>query len=93
MRIGTTLLAAGAVGLAGLVFASVAEAGTPWSCVCDGKTKRFIGATRACELDMYQRTHKSLDGYKLRGPRCTRADFIAWNSQACREEGCKPPKR
>lgn len=86
------LLAAGAVGLALVAMVPAADAGTPWSCMCEGKKKRFIGATRACEIDMYQRTHKTLDGYKFRGPSCTRAQFIAWNARACRQEGCKPLK-
>jgi hypothetical protein len=92
MRIYKSLLAVSAMGLVSFSIAPAVEAGTPWSCVCDGKKKRFIGATKACELDAYFRAHKTLEGYSRRGPSCTRAQFVAWNTRACREEGCKPVK-
>jgi hypothetical protein len=69
-----------------------ATAGTPWSCVCKGQPKRFIGATHACEHGLYRGTKQ----YTTRGPtkwylpRCTTNQFKAWNRQACRQEGCAP---
>ena len=88
-----TLKALAATGLALLVFAPAAEAGQPWSCICDGKPKRYIASTHMCEKDLYKKSKKPVaQGFKLLVPACTRAQFIAWNTRACKQEGCKPPK-
>jgi hypothetical protein len=92
MRIYKSLLAASVSVFVSFSIAPAVEAGTPWSCVCDGKKKRFIGATNACEIQLYQRVHKTLDGYKSRGPRCTYDQWRDWNTRACKQEHCKPPE-
>jgi hypothetical protein len=85
MAVGAWLLAVGPF--------PVAEAGQPWSCVCRGKPKRFIASTHMCEKDLHKASGKpAARGFKLLVPACTRAQFIAWNTKACRAEGCKPPK-
>ena len=87
------LSALGVASVALLVLGVPAEAGQPWSCVCNGKPKRFIGSTNICGKDLYRSTHTViLEGVKLKIPRCSRAQFVAWNARACREEGCKLPK-
>lgn len=83
------LLAAGAL----FIFAPGAEAGQPWWCSCKGKPKRFVASTHMCEKDLHKASRKpAADGFKLLVPACTRAQFIAWNTKACRIEGCQPPK-
>lgn len=72
--------------------APAAEAGQPWWCTCHGKPKRFTASTHICEHDLYVRTHKTGDGFTAKGPQCTRAQWIAWNTKACRHDGCAPPK-
>lgn len=87
------LLAVGAAGLAALAFASAAEAGQPWSCVCKGKPKRHIASTHMCEKELHKRSKRPVaNGFKLLVPACTRAQFIAWNTRACKMHGCRPPK-
>jgi hypothetical protein len=61
-----------------------AAAGTPWSCVCNGKPKRFIASTRICEHQL-----AAANGKKVRA--CTTEQFKAWNRKACKQEGCSPP--
>ena len=85
-----TMLAAG---LVSMLLALSAEAGQPWSCICDGKPKRYIASTHMCEKDLHRKSKKPVaQGFKLLVPACTRAQFIAWNTRACKQEGCKPPK-
>ena len=84
---GAALMAAMAIDMA------PAEAATPWSCTCNGKVKRFLASTRACEINLYfKRGGKDIDG-KVKLPSCSRRQFVAWNSNACRHEGCKLPPR
>jgi hypothetical protein len=87
------LLAAGACGAALLVLVPVAEAGQPWSCICNGKSKRYTASTHMCEKDLHKKSKKPVaDGFKLLVPECTRAQFIAWNTRLCKQQHCKPPK-
>lgn len=66
-----------------------AAAGTPWSCQCNGKPKRFIGATHACEHTLYAGTKKYIaGGPKWYLPYCTSAQWKTWNRNACKSEGC-----
>jgi len=90
MKIGlVVMLAVGAM----MMFVPVAEAGQPWSCVCKGKPKRFIASTHMCEKDLHKLSAKPVaKGFKLLVPACTRAQFVAWNTKACRMQGCKPPR-
>jgi hypothetical protein len=87
------LLATGAIGAAVMLLAPSAEAGQPWSCVCNGKTKRYIASTHMCEKDLHKQSKKPVaSGFKLLVPACTRAQFIAWNTKLCQQQRCKPPK-
>ena len=76
----------GAVAL--LAHTGSADAGQPWSCMCNGTMKRFIASTRACEWQ--QPKNKSVRLMRQL-TRCTRAEFIDWNAKACRSEGCTLP--
>jgi hypothetical protein len=68
-----------------------AEAGTPYTCVCNGKDKRFIGATRGCEIDRDRAQGIKRPGVTLlKLPRCSTAEAKAWRASACRSNGCKP---
>jgi hypothetical protein len=82
-----TLTRAVASGAAIMILSAIpitqAEAGTPWSCVCKGKPKRFIASTHICEHHLSAAT-----GKKVRA--CTTAQFKAWNRKACKQEGCAP---
>ena len=69
-----------------------AQAGQPWWCVCKGVPQRYTASTHICESDLYRRSHKTTAGFKAKGPQCTRAQWIAWNTKACRQSGCAPPK-
>jgi hypothetical protein len=66
-----------------------AQAGQPWSCICDGQPKRFIASTYACETSLYKGTGRTVrQGGKLLVPRCTVPQFRAWNRRACASAGC-----
>jgi hypothetical protein len=70
-----------------------AEAGQPWSCVCKGKPQRFIAGTKACEwAQPKNKRFISIPGGRRLLSACTRAEFTAWNKNACKQEGCSPPK-
>lgn len=85
--------AAGLVGFGAMLFAPVAQAGQPWSCVCKGKPKRFIASTNKCGIDLLTAAGKSIPpGGRLRVARCNSSQFRVWNSKACKQEGCQPPK-
>ena len=77
------------------IFSTVptAEAGQPWSCMCDGVKKRFIASTKACEWS--QPKNRSLvntpGGMRLLKA-CTRSEFVDWNRKACAAEKCTLPK-
>ncbi len=93
IRMLKALLAGGAAGLVALAFAPAAEAGQPWSCLCQGKPKRYIASTHMCEKDLHKTSKKPVaQGFKLLVPACTRAQFMAWNTRACKLQHCKPPK-
>ena len=79
------VLGASALGLSLGIAAPSAEAGQPWSCTCQGKTKRFIASTKACERA--QPKNRNIKGMGKLIP-CTRAEFTAWNRNACAQEGC-----
>jgi hypothetical protein len=79
------LLGAGAL----IAHIETADAGQPWSCQCNGVTKRFIASTRACERS--QPKNKSVRLMRDL-TRCTRAEFITWNRNACISEGCTLPR-
>lgn len=66
-----------------------AEAGQPWSCSCNGKPKRFIASTNACEWSQQKNRHlmNRPGGRKLLVP-CTPSEFTAWNRRACAQDGC-----
>jgi hypothetical protein len=75
--------------IAALSAGSSAYAGTPWSCMCDGKVKRSIASTYICETSLYKGTGKTVrQGGKLLVPRCTAPQFRAWNRRACASIGC-----
>jgi hypothetical protein len=76
--LGLTATAAAAIFLATPVMtATPAEAGTPYTCYCKGEKKRFIGGTYYCGR---------------RTPRCTAAEYELFRMNACRANGCAPPK-
>lgn len=66
-----------ALAFAALIAASAlpepASAGTPYTCLCEGKKKRSIGSTYFC-------------GH--RKPSCTRKDYNAFREKACAAQGC-----
>ena len=77
------------------VFATIptAEAGQPWSCLCDGVKKRFIASTKACEWSQPKnRSLRNTPGGMRLLTSCTRSEFIAWNRKACIQEKCSLPK-
>ena len=81
------------IGLVATFSASSASAGQPWSCTCNGKTKRFIASTNACEMDMYYKTHNEKESTgKIKFKPCTSSQWKAWNRKACLSEGCVPIK-
>jgi hypothetical protein len=83
------LIASGLAFAATILPATSAQAGQPWSCMCDGSPKRFIASTYACEVDRYKGTGRTVrQGGKLLVPRCTAPQFRAWNRRACASEGC-----
>ena len=87
------MLTAVAIGVVSMLVASSAQAGQPWSCVCDGKTKRYIASTHMCEKELHKRSKKPVaQGFKLLVPACTRAQFISWNTKLCKRQHCAPPK-
>jgi hypothetical protein len=49
------------------------SAGTPYTCRCEGKTKRFIGGTYFC-------------GH--RKPECTYKQYIEFRARACASQNC-----
>ncbi len=49
------------------------HAGTPYTCLCDGKKQRSIASTYFC-------------GH--RKPACTRKEFNAFRAKACAADGC-----
>ena len=67
------------------VVAPAAEAGQPWSCTCNGKTKRFIASTKACEKA--QPKNANIKRMSKMIP-CTRSEFVAWNQKACAQKSC-----
>jgi hypothetical protein len=70
-----------------------AEAGQPWSCVCQGKPKRFIASTKACEWRLPRNKPLVNKPGALRLlSACTSNEFEAWNRKACKQEGCRPPR-
>jgi hypothetical protein len=72
---------------------TTAHAGQPWSCMCDGQSKRYVASTHACEVSLYKGTGKHVhEGFKLFVPACTRTQFRAWNRRACARVGCSPPQ-
>lgn len=78
-------LGASALALSMGVAPSPAEAGQPWSCTCNGKTKRFIASTKACEKA--QPKNSSIKRMSKMIP-CTRSEFVAWNQKACAQKSC-----
>jgi hypothetical protein len=78
------------IGLSAPLWAATgALAGQPWSCLCDGKPKRSIASTYACEADLYKESGRRIrSGSKLAVPRCTAPQFRAWNRRACASIGC-----
>ncbi len=54
-----------------------AHAGTPYTCSCDGKLKRFIGGTYFCGR---------------RTPACTSREYRAFRRNACAANACRVPK-
>jgi hypothetical protein len=94
MRPKSTLLSVWAIGL-GLFITTApsAEAGQPWSCSCNGVTKRFIAATKACEWSQPKNRHLvNKPGGRRLLKACTRPEFVAWNRRACAQEKCTLPK-
>jgi hypothetical protein len=84
----------GAFGLIGLVAIDTptAEAGQPWSCTCNGVTKRFIASTKACEINLPRnKRYLKVPGGRRLLSQCTRPEFISWNKKACASEGCSLP--
>ena len=53
------------------------EAGTPYTCLCEGKKKRFIGTTYFC-------------GH--RKPKCTSKEYRSFREQGCAESKCTVPR-
>jgi hypothetical protein len=73
--------------------ATTAHAGQPWSCVCNGQSKRYVASTHACEAALYKGTGRRVhEGFKLFVPACTRTQFRAWNRRSCAKMGCTPPQ-
>jgi hypothetical protein len=69
--------------------ATTAQAGQPWSCLCDGTIKRTIASTYACESDLHKGSGRRVSsGFKLFVPRCTAPQFRSWNRRACARIGC-----
>ena len=66
------LTSAALVGVSSLP-APTAHAGTPYTCVCEGKKKRSIGSTYFC-------------GH--RKPACTTKEYNAFRKDACAAKGC-----
>jgi hypothetical protein len=70
------------------------HAGTPRSCMCDGKLQRVIAGAFACEFDLNKDNGRRVRiGNRLLVPRCTAPQFRAWNRRACAEDGCTLPPR
>jgi hypothetical protein len=53
-----------------------ADAATPYTCNCNGVTKRFLGATYFCGR---------------RKPKCTAAEYVAFRRKGCAVNGCTVP--
>jgi hypothetical protein len=68
------------------MLASTAEAGSPYTCICDGQKKRFIAGTHSCEVI---RDHgKNIGLYKHRP--CSDREYRSWHRDACAESKCTP---
>lgn len=88
-----TLLATSALAATLASGGGKAEAGQPWSCICQGKARRFIASTYKCEHDLWKgKGVRVSSGFRLFVPRCTRAQFRVWQAKACRKAGCLPPR-
>jgi hypothetical protein len=84
-----SLIASGFAFAATMLPAASASAGQPWSCMCDGKVKRTIASTYACESDLHKGSGRRVSsGFKLFVPRCTAPQFRSWNRRACAKIGC-----
>jgi hypothetical protein len=79
------VLGAGAVAFLASLAPSPAEAGQPWSCTCNGKTKRFIASTKACEKAQPKNSNIKRMSKMIA---CTRTEFVAWNQNACAQKSC-----
>lgn len=55
-----------------------AEAAQPYTCICKGKSTRFLASTRKCERDFGVQS-------------CSRAQFRRFNVAACRANRCSAP--
>jgi hypothetical protein len=88
------LLGAAATVLAITLATPAAEAGQPWSCSCNGKPKRFIASTNACEWSQPKnQSARKLPNRRSKMIPCTRAEFVTWNRKACVKAGCTLPRR
>ena len=83
------LIASGVSVAATMLVMPAANAGQPWSCMCDGRLKRTIASTYACESDLHKGTGRRVhQGFKLFVPACNRTQFRNWNRRACASIGC-----
>jgi hypothetical protein len=89
-----SLIASSIIIITASMLTGTADAGTPWSCICDGKLRRVIAGTFACEFDLNKDNGRRVRiGNRLLVPHCTSTQFRAWNRRACAEDGCTLPTR